>query len=88
MTTKFSIGQDVWFMHNNQPTCMRVCKIDIQSIPTKYNENEGDNYGDVLEWSQPQIRYTFWDVDEMSGCELESKIFATKEELQKAVFGE
>ena len=88
MTTKFSIGQKVWCMKNNQPTCMRVCAIDIQSAPTKYNDNEGDNYGDVLEWAQPQIRYSFWDVNEMCGCEWESKVFATKEELQKAVFGE
>lgn len=88
MTTKFSIGQKVWFMNNNQPTCMQVCKIDIQSIPTKYNDNEDDNYGDVLEWSQPNIRYSFWDVDGVYGCEWESKVFATKEELRKAVFGD
>ena len=88
MTTKFSIGQDVWFMNNNQPTCMRVCKIDIQSIPTKYNTNEGDNYGDVLEWSQPNIRYAFWDCDGITTfSKWESEVFATKEDLGEYVFG-
>ena len=89
MTTKFSIGQEVWFMHNNQPTCMPICGIAVDGRPTKYNHTNGDNYGDILEWAQPSIKYFFWDCDEqMNGFQWESKVFATKEELKKAVFGE
>ena len=89
MTTKFSIGQEVWFMSNDKPTCMQVCRIDIKSEPTKYNHNEGENYGDVLEWAKPTIHYDFWDCDSPYLKELcESEVFATKEELRKAVFGE
>ena len=89
MTTKFSIGQDVWFMLNDKPTCMPVYRIDIQSMPTKYNTSEGENYGDILEWSQPNIRYAFWDCDGITTfSKWESEVFATKEELRKGVFDE
>ena len=89
MTTKFSIGQEVWFMHNDRPIRMPICGIAIGSSPTKYNTTEGDNYGEILEWKQPSIKYFFWDCDEqMSDFQWESQVFATKEELRNHVFGE
>ena len=89
MTTKFNIGDYVWFMYGNKPTCMPICRITIHSEPEKYNSEPGDNYGDILVWRAPSIRYSFWDCDgEMSETVWESRVFATKEELKKAVFGE
>ena len=89
MDTKFSIGQKVWFMFGSHPECMTICKIEIQSTPTKYDTTESENYGEVLEWTEPQVIYSFWDCDGvLSERKRESEIFATKEELRKAVFGE
>lgn len=89
METKFSIGQKVWFMFNSTPICEPICRIEVVSKPTKYDESESDNYGEVLEWATPLIYYSFWDCDdEMSNSKHENEIFATKEELRKYVFGE
>lgn len=90
MTTKFSIGQEVWFMDDNEPTCMQISGIGISSKPTKYDITPGsDKYGNVLEWGEPTIRYEFWDVDgTYSKRMFEEYVFATKEELRKDVFGE
>ena len=97
---KFSIGQKVWFMLNDEPNCMPICHIDISSFPTEYDlEEEGsENFGNVLEWAEPAIRYSFWDSDNVLKhfqygsnelsiyWEWESKVFATEAELCKAVF--
>lgn len=89
MTTKFSIGDEVWFMRNNRPECMVICGIEAISAPAKYNTEEGELYGSIIDWKSPTIRYSFWDVDGVfSYKEYESGVYATKRELQEAVFGE
>ena len=89
MTTKFSIGQKVWFMLGTRPVCMPISGIAIDSKPTKYNTTAGANYGDILEWARPIVKYFFWDCDvQMNEFEWENNVFATKEELRKHVFGE
>ena len=88
MTTKFSIGQEVWFMLGTRPICMPISGIAIDSKPTKYDTTK-ENYGEILEWAQPNIKYFFWDCDEqMADFKWERNVFATKEELRKHVFGE
>lgn len=82
MTTKFSIGQEVWFMHNDKPQCMPVCSIHIQSEPRM-----GSIRGTVEGWKEPTIRYYFFDgCNETTYSEYEEDVFATKDELRDAIF--
>lgn len=76
-------------MHNNKPDCMTICAIEAISAPAKYNTDDNELYGSVIEWKTPTIRYSFWDVDGVySYKEYEGNVYATKSELQKAVFGD
>ena len=82
MTTKFSIGQKVWFMHDDKPQCMPVCSIYIKATP-----NKSIVRGTIEGWREPNIRYAFWRGGaETTYTEYEEDVFATKEELCDAVF--
>ena len=83
MQTKFSIGDTIWFMWCNQPTSEEVSAIKVLSKPKEYDEN-----GNITSWHEPVEFYAYWDCDGNSDFISGDRCFATKEELQKAVFGE
>lgn len=83
MQTKFSIGDTIWFMLCNKPTCGQVCSIQIIGLPEKFDDNDN-----IISWHKPTVRYAYWDVDVRSDFIDETFCYATKEELKKAVFGE
>ena len=60
MRTKFSIGDEVWFMRNNKPECMVICGIEAISAPAKYNTEEGELYGSIIEWKTP-LSYSLYE---------------------------
>jgi len=83
MTTKFNIGDTIWFMWCNQPTSEQVSAIKVFCKPKEYDEQ-----GNIKNWSKPNVLYAYWDCDGHSDFMNENCCYATKEELQKAVFGE
>ena len=70
--TKYSIGQEVWFMENNKPRTMKVWDIVIE-IKTKFDGQY--EYGSY-------VRIYYHDFGNHVKI-VESELFPTKEELLK-----
>lgn len=81
---KFTIGQEVWFMRNDVPKNQLIYKIEISSIPYK-----GIVRNTISDWREPKIVYYFIEENEPSDYyKYENEVFATKEELKKAIFSD
>jgi len=77
---KFKINQDVWFMKGNTPQTDRIVRIDTVTQKGGNGEKNIDKDGNVT-----KITYNLYKSREYSDVYLEDFIFATKEDLLKAL---
>ena len=87
---KFSIGQEVWYMCQNEPISGYVVKI----VEEAYYAEKADTIGNITttyKFDEVRICYFITD-DEISVVHpdrvFEGAVFATEEELCKAVFSD
>ncbi|MBE6300171.1 MAG: hypothetical protein E7083_07595 [Bacteroidales bacterium] len=77
--TKYNIGDEVWFMWNNHPTCQRIAAMEVyvgkQVLPSYY----------VEPYENDPIKVIHSDVIPYNRRFHEYRLFPTKEELLKSL---
>jgi len=77
--TKYNIGQEVWFMWDNRPTCQRIAAMEVyvgkQVLPSYY----------VEPYEIDAIKMEYSDVIPYNRIFHEYQLFPTKEELLKSL---
>ena len=77
--TKYNIGDEVWFMWNNKPTCQKIAAIEVyvggKVLPSYY----------VVPYEIDPIKVINSDIIPYNRRFPEFRIFSTKEELLKSL---
>ena len=74
--TKFDVGEDLWFIHDNE-----VCSLPVSCVIVKWGQNHHEECGEIKNHIQIQYDLGFDCIKYLP----ESEVFESKEELLKSL---